>query len=263
MLGHHPSEKCQRYCANCLMYGHTMQFCRKIKNCVPCGKKGHNPHNCWEYKTWMLWLERTDLKLCLECLTTSVEGDSRCRHCQETYIHWSSYAHDLQQKTNSKETRTEDNDSIDQEKQEEMQNTKTIMENLKQQTKDLEDKLQQQVSTNEQLNAQLQDTSDEKEQVLQQLKGAKLKIDLVEAELVNARAKIENLKAEIYQKDLQLEQSYQKVAQSLLITSNNISEGVTPETVFQGQVEETIRLSTPNSPCLTQAMAFNNFENKK
>ena len=142
-----------------------------------------------------------------------------------------------------------------------MQNAKTIMENQKQQIKDLEDKLQQQVSTNEQLNAQLQDTSDEKEQVLQQLKGAKLKIDLVEAELVNARAKIVNLKAEIYQKDLQLEQSYQKVAQSLLITSNNISEDVTPETVFQGQVEETIKPSTPNSPCLTQAMAFNNFEN--
>ena len=107
----------------------------------------------------------------------------------------------------------------------------------------------------------MQDTSDEKEQVLQQLKGAKLKIDLVEAELVNASAMIENLKSEIYQKDLQLEQSYQKVAQSLLITSNNISEDVTPETVFQGQVEETIKPSTPNSPCLTQAMAFNNFEN--
>ena len=69
------------------------------------------------------------------------------------------------------------------------------------------------------------------------------------------------LKAEIYQKDLQLKQSYQKVAQSLLITSNNISEAVTPEIAFQGQVEETIKPSTPNSPCLTQAMAFNNFEN--
>ena len=100
-----------------------------------------------------------------------------------------------------------------------------------------------------------------KEQVLQQLKGAKLKIDLVEAELVNASAMIENLKSEIYQKDLQLEQSYQKVAQSLLITSNNISEDVTPETVFQGQVEETINPSALTSPCITQAMAFNNFEN--
>ena len=152
-----------------------MQFCRKIKKCVPCGIKGHNPYNCWEYDTRMLWLERTtDLKLCLEYLTPSVEGDSRCRHCHETYIHWSSYAHDLQQKTNSKETRTEDNDSIDQEKQEEMQNTKTIMENQKQQIEDLKDKLQKQVSTNERLNAQLQDTSDEKRTSLATIKRRKV-----------------------------------------------------------------------------------------
>ena len=51
------------------------------------------------------------------------------------------------------------------------------------------------------------------------------------------------------------------MAQSLLINSNNISEAVTPEIAFQGQVEETIRPSAPTSPCITQAMAFNNFEN--
>ena len=40
MLGHYPSKRCERYCPNCLMYGHTMQFCRKLKNCVLCGEKG-------------------------------------------------------------------------------------------------------------------------------------------------------------------------------------------------------------------------------
>ena len=136
-LGHHPSKRCERYCSNCLMYGHTMQFCRKIKNCVLCGKKGHNPHSCWEYNTMMQWLRRTtDLKLCPECLTPSVEGDKDCRHCMQRYIQWSPYY--TQQ--NSRETQTEVNDCIDQEKQEEI-DWFEYMKNQKQQIEDLEDKL--------------------------------------------------------------------------------------------------------------------------
>ena len=140
----------------------------------------------------MQWLRRTtDLKLCPDCLTPSVEGDKDCRHCMQRYIQWSPYY--TQQ--NSRETQTEVNDCIDQEKQEEVQNTKTIVENQKQQIKDLEDRLQQQVSTNECLNAQLQDTSYEKEQVLQQLKEAKLKIGSIETQLVNASATMEKTKS--------------------------------------------------------------------
>ena len=47
-------------------------------------------------------------------------------------------------------------------------------------------------------------------------------------QLVNASATIENLKAEIHQRDLQLEQSQQKIAQSLLISPSNITQAAAP-----------------------------------
>ena len=134
-----------------------------------------------------------------------------------------------------------------------MQNSESIMESQRQQIKDLEDRLQQQVSTNENLNAQLQDTAYETEQTLQQLTRAKLKLETMEGHLANATDTIKKLKAEIHQKDMELEQSQQKIAQSLMFTTN-VSEAATPAIDGQGKAEAFMPLS-PDPPCLTQAVA--------
>ena len=252
--GHFENIRCKRYCYNCQIFGHTMQFCRKIKNCVLCGKKGHNPHFCWKYSTMISWLKRTkELKLCSECLFPCVEGESCCRHCKTVYVYILSDPPHI----DNKETQTEDDESIDQEIHVERQNAETIMEKQKQQIQDLEDRLQQQVSITENLNAQLQATILEKEQALQKLKETKLKFDSMEVQLVDARATIENLNAEINQRDLQEEQRQQKFAQSLLITPNNITQAAASAISIQ---EEPVKPLTPNWPCLTQPVACSNLE---
>ena len=92
------------------------------------------------------------------------------------------------------------------------------------------------------------------EQTLQQLTEAKLKLDSMQEQLANASNTIEKLKAEIHQKDLELEQSQQKIAQSLLIATN-VSEAATPAIVGQGKAEAAFMQLTPDPPCLTQAVA--------
>merc|ERR1712121_272783 len=49
MIGHLATLRCERMCRHCMKHGHSMQFCKKLKNCVLCGKSGHNPRNCWQY----------------------------------------------------------------------------------------------------------------------------------------------------------------------------------------------------------------------
>ena len=68
------------------------------------------------------------------------------------------------------------------------------------------------------------------------------------------------MKAEIIQRDLQLEQSQQKFAQSLLITPSNITQAAAPAIAVQGKTEDAFKPLTSNWPCLTQPVACNNLE---
>ena len=235
-----------------------MQFCRKLKDCIFCGKSGHNPRNCWEFDTIHDWIGiATEKKLCPECLFPK-EGDNPfCTHCN-LFFKWPDCS------PVQKDILSEENEVINQEIKADKQNIEKIMESQKQQIKDLEeqikdleDGLQQQVSATESLNTQLQETEKEAYETalaLLPLTGADLKLDSMKEQLANAMETIEKLKTEIHQKDLELEQSQQKIAQSLLI-STNVSEAATPAIVGQGKAEAAFMPLTPDPPCLTQAVA--------
>ena len=76
--GHFPTRKCLLLCFYCRKHGHTMQFCRKLKHCDLCGKRGHNPYRCWRYDTLSQWARRAKkLNRCLQCLTLCTTETNR------------------------------------------------------------------------------------------------------------------------------------------------------------------------------------------
>merc|ERR1711874_350469 len=81
---------------------HTMQFSRKFKNCVLCGKSGHNPKWCWMYDTIDLWMFRAEeLGRCGECLTLFTTDTQNCTNCHTPRVYWKP------QNLNGKESRTD------------------------------------------------------------------------------------------------------------------------------------------------------------
>ena len=106
-----------------------MQFCRKLKNCDLCGKLGHNPKRCWKYYTIQHWMDRAqELGRCGECLTLFTTDAKVCTNCNSRRVYWKPFncLND-----NDKESQTEENSNVIQECQTELQEGKTMIEELK------------------------------------------------------------------------------------------------------------------------------------
>ena len=98
VFGHIRTLKCMQLCSYCRKFGHTMQFCRKLKNCDLCGKQGHNPYRCWRYHTLRKWADRAwELNRCMQCLTLCTTDTNYIDkngfpwyHCPNCYV-WRTY----------------------------------------------------------------------------------------------------------------------------------------------------------------------------
>ena len=213
--GHAYTDKCDRHCSYCGLNGHTMLFCRKMKDCKLCGKSGHNPIKCWKYCTIRLRINRaTELGRCYECLRpfTLVDRIGWCDHCLTPRLNASSLEPTLRSFT--KETQTEENSYLVQECQTELKEGKAIIESQTRQIEELsnkisslEDKLEGSMVTIRELNWQLQNTLKEKEQELQKLNSFDSLVKEKDMEL-------RKLQEQIKQKDLELERHRQTSAQS-------------------------------------------------
>ena len=88
-IGHASTDWCERRCLHCMRFGHTMLFCRKIKECQLCGTSGHNPLSCWKYCTIKAWMERAEeLQRCGECLAQFTTDEKRCTKCYTQRVYW-------------------------------------------------------------------------------------------------------------------------------------------------------------------------------
>ena len=114
---HVQTDRCYRICHHCMKFGHTMLFCHKLKNCVLCGKSGHNPIKCWKYCTMRRWMRRAEeLGRCGECLTLFTADEKRCTNCHTYRDYWHPEPQwDCLEGDNCKETQTEENSKIIQE----------------------------------------------------------------------------------------------------------------------------------------------------
>ena len=90
VTGHSFIPKCQSYCSHCQKHGHMMRFCRKIKECVLCGKSGHNPLNCFLYsnKLVVFMARAKELNRCAECLTLFTTDTNKCTRCLSRKVYW-------------------------------------------------------------------------------------------------------------------------------------------------------------------------------
>ena len=207
-VGHAPTPKCHAHCQHCRRRGHIMRFCRKIKECVLCNKKGHNPLNCFIYSNSMYsYMARTkELNRCVDCLTLFTTDTNRCTHCncKRIYLHrW----------TEDTESQTETNATTDQESQMELQQMETIINDQKLETEEirkqvavLEGKLENSISTINELNWQLNNTVKEKEQELQ-------KVNKLDSLCKEKEMELRKLQLIISQKDIELEQHRKTSAQ--------------------------------------------------
>ena len=222
IFGHAETLKCRQLCVYCRKRGHTMQFCRKLKNCDLCGKRGHNPHRCWEFCTLASWARRAkELNRCMECLTlctteTNHIGEnghpnSFCPNCYTWRTYWNP---EHQYDFNCKESQTEENSYTVQESQTELQEGKATIENQKMQIEELnnkilvlENKLESSNATIDNFDWKLQSITKEKEQELQNVN----KLDSLCKE---KEMELRKLQEQISQKDLELAQHRQTSAQS-------------------------------------------------
>ena len=211
-VGHAPTPRCHALCMNCRGRGHTMRFCRKIKECVLCDKKGHNPLNCYIYSSSMgRYMKRTkELNRCVDCLTLFTTDTNRCTHCGTKRIY-------LDPWTEDSESQTETNDTTDQESQMELQQMETIINNQKLQTEEikkqvvvLEGKLENSILRINSLSLQLQATIEERDEAWHKAKTLNSMCHARDLELIDAKSIMEELQAEISQKDLELKQ-YSKI----------------------------------------------------
>ena len=201
-----------------------MPYCRKLKHCDLCGRRGHNPYKCWMYSTMESWARRAKkLNRCIQCLTLCTtedncldkDGDPKycCPHCYAPRTYWNpEYGYVLRE--NCKESQTEENSFIGQECQEELQKGKDIIEEQRLQIEELnsristlEVKLKSSIATIKELNSQLQYTVQEKEQELR--KAGELDLLCKEKE-----AELRKFCELIGQKDFELDQYRKASAQS-------------------------------------------------
>ena len=202
IIGHAPTERCERRCPICMKWGHTMLFCHKAKDCDLCGKSGHNPLRCWKYCTIKLRMERAEeLGRCGECLTLFTTNAKRCMNCYTQRVYWKPTT--CWERFFDKESQTETNTTKDQESQ---TTTKLQTEEIKKQIADLEGKLKNSLSTINNLSWQLQTTIQERENALHRAKTLHSVCQARDLELIDAKSIMEELQAEISQKDLELKQ---------------------------------------------------------
>ena len=205
-VGHAPTPRCWAKCKNCGIRGHIMRFCRKIKECVLCGKKGHNPLNCFKWSGSMeFYMRRTkELNRCVDCLTLFTTDTNKCTHCFTKRIYWHQWTEDT-------ESQTETNVITDQESQMELQKMETIINNQKLESEEikkkvavLEGKLKNTIDTINSLSWQLQATIREREKALHRANTLNQMCQARDLELIDAKAIMEELQAEISQKDFEL-----------------------------------------------------------
>ena len=207
---HAQTDRCGRFCDHCQKNGHIMLYCRKLKDCVLCGKSGHNPLRCWRYCSIGKWMQRAEqLNRCGECLTLFTTEEKRCSNCRVGRGYWKPY-----QQTELQERQT----TID--------NQKVQIEELNNKILSLEDKLESSITTINELNWQLQNAVKEKEEVLQ-------RVDILDLLCRQKETELRGLQQEMCQKDFELEQHKKTSAQpsqtipataqqpNLVITFNN------------------------------------------
>ena len=212
MIGHSPIARCMRRCLHCMQWGHTMLFCRKIKECQLCGTSGHNPLSCWKYCTIKAWMERAEeLQRCGECLAQFTTDAKRCTKCYTQRVYWKPTK--CIERFFDKESQTEEGSSIDQESQTELKEAKAIIENQKRQKEEfnnkrlaLENKLESSNTTIDSLNWKLQCIIKEKELELHKVNELDLLCKQKEMEL-------RKVQEQINQKDFELEQHRKRNAQ--------------------------------------------------
>merc|ERR1712055_1103344 len=129
VFGHASTLKCEQVCHYCRESGHAIQFCYKLKNCVLCGKFGHNPGRCWKYWSIEMWMRRAqELGRCGECLTLFKADATDCANCHNS-------------RSYLKKSQTGENSNKVQKCQKELQESKTIMKDLKNKILELEEEL--------------------------------------------------------------------------------------------------------------------------
>merc|ERR1711874_538698 len=148
--------------------GHAMQSCRKLKNCVLCGKTGHNPKWCWIYDTIVKWMLRAEeLGRCGECLGLLATDATQCTNCDNDRVYWSiEHQAFIPSNIYVQKTQIKENSNVIQECQTELQEGKTTIEELKNKILSLENKLESSKATIDDLNWKLQCIKKEKEQEL-------------------------------------------------------------------------------------------------
>merc|ERR1711874_734305 len=172
------------------------------KNCVLCGKSGHNPKWCWKYATIDLWMYRAkELGRCGECLTLFKTDATQCTNCHSYRMYWNPRNHNIYV-----ESQTKENSNVIQECQTELQEGKTMIEELKNKILSLENKLESSKATINDLNWKLQYIKKEKERELH--KGNELDLLCKQKEM-----ELKKLGEKIAQKDTELEQHRKRSAQ--------------------------------------------------
>ena len=175
-----------------------MQFCRKLKNCVLCGKSGHNPKWCWMYDTIDLWMFRAEeLSRCGECLTLFQTDATQCTNCHTNRVYWKP-----QDLNNGKKSKT-DNIHLVKKFKTELQEKDTIIQELNTKITALEIKLKSSKTAINELNLQWQNTVHQKEQELNKINS------LCE----DKEMELKELLEQINQKDFELEQHRKRNAQ--------------------------------------------------
>ena len=182
VFGHALTAKCERFCVYCRHYGHTMEFCRKLRNCDLCGELGHNPKRCWQYYSIEQWMCRAEaLGRCGECLTLFKADEAEiCTNCHTYRKYWHpGHNWKSQNGVNCKGSQTETHDNREQElllvtehfmnAQRRIDDLKEQIENLNIKIADLETKLEDSKTAMNELNFQLQNAQEGKEQELKKV----------------------------------------------------------------------------------------------